>query len=92
MGLIARYYIEVFNRVRDMLGHDLPITAHHCGSRPGLDYIVEKLGGIIKRSSTGGLGQTTRSMRLRSLEIKCMERFILYFPQSIQDGGIRKTR
>lgn len=44
LDVTAKYDIEAFNKIRDKLGHDLPITTHHCGSRPALDFIMEKLG------------------------------------------------
>ena len=45
--LIAKFDIECFEKVRNRLGRDLPITTHHCGSSPALDYVVEKFGRCI---------------------------------------------
>jgi uroporphyrinogen-III decarboxylase len=41
---VARFELEVFERIRDKLGRHLPVTTHLCGPRPDLDFVVEKFG------------------------------------------------
>ncbi|KPV64361.1 MAG: methylcobalamin:coenzyme M methyltransferase [Candidatus Bathyarchaeota archaeon BA1] len=44
MNEAAKLELEAFKRIRDNLGHDLPVTTHLCSPRPNLDFVVEEFG------------------------------------------------
>jgi uroporphyrinogen-III decarboxylase len=48
---IARIELETLNRIKEkirkIIGHDLPITTHICGARPDLDFVTGKFGDTI---------------------------------------------
>jgi len=44
---IARLELEALERVRERVGHDVPVTTHLCGPRPDLDFITEKFGDAL---------------------------------------------